>query len=63
MEMEISKDVDCAWVLIYDRLSALGQPDKMTEYIPAKNGTVRRAPETGKEELTERDKPKTEIRQ
>ena len=54
---EISKDVDCAWALIYDRLSALGQLDKMTEYIPAKNWHREKGPrKLVKEELTlERD--------
>lgn len=33
---EIKKDADCAWQLIYDRLKALGQLDKLEEIIPAK---------------------------
>lgn len=33
---EIKTDNDCAWQLIYDRLKALGQLQKMTEFIPAK---------------------------
>ena len=30
---EISKDVPCAWQLIYDRLEALGQLDKLEEVV------------------------------
>lgn len=34
---EIKSDTNCAWQLIYDRLKALGQLQKLTEIIPAKN--------------------------
>ena len=34
---EISPEIDCAWQLIYDRLKALGQLEKLEEIIPAKN--------------------------
>ncbi|BAF59186.1 MAG: hypothetical protein HPY89_06430 [Pelotomaculum sp.] len=34
---EIGKDVDCAWQLIYDRLKALGQLDRLREIIPPKD--------------------------
>lgn len=54
---EVSKDVDCGWHLIYDRLKALGQLDKMAEFIPAKNWHREKGPrKLVKEELTlERD--------
>lgn len=46
---EVDKSVDCVWHLIYDRLKALGQLDKMAEYIPAKNWhRKRRSKKTGK---------------
>ncbi len=31
---EVSPDVDCAWQLIYDRLAALNQLDRLREYVP-----------------------------
>jgi ferredoxin len=34
---EISPDIDCAWQLIIDRLTALGQLDNLKRYIPAKD--------------------------
>jgi hypothetical protein len=34
---EIAEDVDCAWQLIYDRMSALGQLEKLEEVIPPKD--------------------------
>ena len=34
---EVSPDIDCAWQLIIDRLSALGQLDNLKRYIPAKD--------------------------
>ncbi|MTI82534.1 MAG: hypothetical protein FH756_01255 [Firmicutes bacterium] len=34
---EISKDMDCAWQLIYDRMKALGKLDKLMEYQPPKD--------------------------
>lgn len=34
---EISKDVDCAWCLIYERLKALGQLDKMQGLTPIRD--------------------------
>jgi hypothetical protein len=33
---EINPETDCAWQLIYDRLSRLGQLDRLEEIIPAK---------------------------
>jgi len=39
---EINPDVDCAWQLIYDRLKALGQLDKLEEIIPIKDWSVSR---------------------
>ncbi|NIQ39805.1 MAG: hypothetical protein GTN81_14635 [Proteobacteria bacterium] len=35
-ECEIGDDVPCAWQQIYDRLKALGQLDRMAQFIPAK---------------------------
>jgi hypothetical protein len=34
---EVGKDKDCAWQLIYDRLSALGRLDAMDEITPPKD--------------------------
>ena len=34
---EASKEMDCAWVLIYQRLERLGQLDKMRCYYPPRN--------------------------
>jgi ferredoxin len=34
---EVSPDVPCAWQLIYDRLKALGQLDKMDEIVPVRD--------------------------
>ena len=39
---EISKDVDCAWQLIYDRMKALGQLEMLEQVIPAKDWTTSR---------------------
>lgn len=50
---EVDKSVDCAWHLIYDRLKALGQLDKMAEYIPSKNWHRNEGPrKLVKEDLT-----------
>ena len=34
---EASKEMDCAWVIIYQRLERLGQLDKMRHYYPPRN--------------------------
>ncbi len=34
---EVSPDIDCAWQLIIDRLTLLGQVDNLKRYIPAKD--------------------------
>ena len=34
---EANKDIDCAWILIYQRLERLGQLDKMRRYYPPRN--------------------------
>jgi len=34
---EANNDMDCAWILIYNRLERLGQLDKMRRYYPARN--------------------------
>ena len=39
---EIAKDVDCAWQLIYDRMKALGQLEKLEEVIPPKDWSTSR---------------------
>jgi len=33
---EISKDTDCAWQLIYDRMAKLGRTDRLARYRPPK---------------------------
>jgi hypothetical protein len=35
-DCEIKKDVPCVWQQIYDRLTAIGQLDRMEQFIPAK---------------------------
>lgn len=37
---EVSKDIPCAWQLIYDRLSAMGRLDEMDEIEPVKDWSV-----------------------
>jgi ferredoxin len=39
---EISRDVDCGWQLIYDRMEKLGQLEKLEEIIPAKDWNTSR---------------------
>ena len=39
---EINPEMDCAWQLIYDRLKALGQLNKLEEIIPIKDWSVSR---------------------
>jgi ferredoxin len=39
---EVSKDVDCGWQLIYDRLARLNQLDKLKEILGPKNWGVSR---------------------
>ena len=34
---EVDPDIDCAWQLIIDRLTTLGQLDNLRKYIPPKN--------------------------
>ncbi len=34
---EANKDVDCAWILIYERLERLGQLEKLRRYYPPRN--------------------------
>lgn len=34
---EANKDIDCAWILIYERLKKLNQLDKMKAYTPERN--------------------------
>ncbi len=34
---EANKDIDCAWILIYERLARLGQLDRMRRYYPPRN--------------------------
>ena len=34
---EISPDIPCAWQIIYDRLAALGQLDKLEEIEPPRD--------------------------
>ena len=39
---EINPDIECGWQLIYDRMSRLGQLEKLAEVIPAKDWTTSR---------------------
>lgn len=39
---EVSKDIDCAWQLIYDRLKSQGLLQLMTDYTPPKDWTPAR---------------------
>jgi ferredoxin len=39
---EVSPDVPCAWQLIYDRLAALGQLDKLEEIVPLRDWSTSR---------------------
>jgi hypothetical protein len=39
---EISREVDCAWQLIWDRLKVLGMLDRYEENIPAKDWRTER---------------------
>lgn len=41
---EISKDRDCGWHLIYERLEALGKLEQMAKYQPPKNHLRQAAP-------------------
>jgi len=34
---EVNNDMDCAWILIYERLEHLGQLEKMRRYYPPRN--------------------------
>ena len=39
---EISPDIPCAWQMIYDRLAALGQLDKLEEIVPVRDWSTSR---------------------
>jgi len=39
---EIDQEIDCAWQLIYDRLKQLGQLDRLTAVMPAKDWATSR---------------------
>lgn len=39
---EINPEIDCAWQLIYDRLKALGQLERLEEIIPVKDWSTSR---------------------
>jgi ferredoxin len=39
---EISPDIPCAWQMIYDRLAALGQLDKLEEIVPIRDWSTSR---------------------
>jgi ferredoxin len=39
---EISPDIPCAWQMIYDRLAALGQLDKLEEIVPLRDWSTGR---------------------
>lgn len=50
---EISKDLDCAWQLIYDRLTALGRLDMLKEVLPPKDWSKSR--DGGPRKMTRED--------
>ncbi len=39
---EVSPDIPCAWQMIYDRLAALGQLDKLEEIVPVRDWSTSR---------------------
>jgi ferredoxin len=39
---EVSPDIPCAWQMIYDRLAALGQLDKLEEIVPIRDWSTSR---------------------
>jgi hypothetical protein len=39
---EVSPDIPCAWQIIYDRLAALGQLDKLEEIVPIRDWSTSR---------------------
>jgi len=43
---EQNPDLDCAWVLIYERLKKLGELDKIKEFVPPKDYSKMRRPRT-----------------
>jgi len=47
---EVSPDIPCAWQLIYDRLEALGQLDKLEEIVPIRDWSTSR--EGGPRQIT-----------
>jgi ferredoxin len=47
---EVSPDIPCAWQLIYDRLAALGQLDKLEEIVPVRDWSTSR--EGGPRQIT-----------
>lgn len=50
---EISKDLDCAWQLIYDRLNTLGSLDTLKEVMPPKDWSKSR--DGGPRKMTRED--------
>ena len=47
---EVSSDIPCAWQLIYDRLEALGQLDRLEEIVPIRDWSTSR--EGGPRQIT-----------
>jgi len=43
---EVDRDRDCAWVLIYNRMKALGELDRLSRSIPAKDHSKAAKPRT-----------------
>ncbi|QWR76209.1 methylenetetrahydrofolate reductase C-terminal domain-containing protein [Candidatus Magnetomonas plexicatena] len=41
---EVSAEIKCAWVRIYERQKRLGELDKMTEILPPKDWSAKQAP-------------------
>jgi ferredoxin len=50
---EISKDVDCVWQLIYDRLKGLNRLDKLDEILPIKDWSA--SPHGGPRKIVRED--------
>lgn len=50
---EVSNEIDCVWHLIYDRMTALGQVDKMRKIFPIKDWSTSR--DGGPRKITRED--------
>jgi hypothetical protein len=43
---EVDKERDCAWVLIYNRMAALGELDRLKQFVDAKDYSKAARPRT-----------------